>query len=148
MQVVGSILFGADAAIAEWVRERIPAMAGRDFGVCSALGVVRGEHLIGGVVFSNYRHPDIEISAAFTTSAWWQPRVARAIFAYPFVQLKCARLTLSTGRKNKRARRFAEHAGFRLEGVQRRGLDGREDRMLYGMLMDECRFLRDTSHGR
>ncbi len=144
VQVLDAVLYGADAHVLAFMRDRLPSV--RDWGPCAALGIVRDGTLIGGVVFNNF-HPevgDVLISAAFDTSAWFRPRTVRRVFAFPFDHLGCARLSDHVPRKLKPARRFAEKAGFRLEGVKRRGFDGRQDLMLYGMLREECRFLKEA----
>lgn len=140
--VEDGILFNADAAVLAFMREHLSRV--KDWGPCSTLGVLRDGALIGGLVFNNY-HPemgDIEISAAFTTGAWFRPRTLRRVFAFPFDDLGCRRLTDHVPRKLKAARRFAEKAGFKLEGVKRGGFDGRQDLILYGMTRAECRFLK------
>jgi len=136
--IIGSILFGADEFVSNLVASRIKHMQA-PFGPCTALGIVRGGNLIGGVVYHNFRGHDIEASIAIDRAAFlpW-----RALFAYPFEQLGCARLTAFTGRKNKKARKLLENLGFRLEGVHLRGLDGITDAMSYGMLRDDCRWIK------
>jgi len=136
--IIGSILFGADEFVSNLVASRIKHMQA-PFGPCTALGIVRGGNLIGGVVYHNFRGHDIEASIAIDRAAFlpW-----RALFAYPFEQLGCTRLTAFTGRKNKKARKLLENLGFRLEGVHARGLDGITDAMSYGMLRDDCRWIK------
>jgi RimJ/RimL family protein N-acetyltransferase len=145
--VVGSVLYGADYEVAQFVWQRIKHLQNHPFPFenATALGVVRtigGEpRLIGGIVFNNYRGFDIEMHGAFDVPDWCRPTTLRRLFAYPFVQLGVTRMTTITGRKNKSARRIDEFVGFKLEGTVRRGLDGREDAMIYGMLRNECKFL-------
>jgi len=146
-ELVGSVLFGADDIVTEMVRLRIPHMRESSFGPCTALGVVRRGELIGGAVFHNYRGHDIEMSAAFDRPDWCLPQTVRTLFSYPFVQLGCIRMTTITGRRNKRARSANERNGFKLEGVARRALDGREDAFIYSMLREECRWIpQPTRH--
>lgn len=135
------LLFGADAAAAAWVQARIPGC--RDFGPCAALAVVRDREVVGGVVFSNFRPEagDIEVSGAVAPGFRIGPAGLRRALRYAFVQLGCRRITARTGRRNAEARAFLERLGFRLEGVQRGGFDGRQAMMLYGMLKEDCRFL-------
>lgn len=140
--IIDSLLYGASEVVSEFVRARIPHMQGHTFGPYRAIGVIRGNALVGGVVFHNYRHHDIEMSGAFDTPRWCLPQTLRDLFAYPFIQLGCARMTTITGRKNKRARSADERLGFRLEGVARRALDGKQDAMIYGMLREECRWIK------
>jgi RimJ/RimL family protein N-acetyltransferase len=146
MRLLGPILYGADDAVAGFVAARIPH-AGEGFGACTALGVVRDGRLTGGIVYHNWRGRDIEVSAAFERADWARPSVLRALFAYPFDQLGCARMTALTGRANGRARRFLEGVGFVREGVARQALADDHDMMIYGMLRRECRFLKGYDHG-
>lgn len=142
MQLVGSVLYGADAQVAAMVADRIPAVRGKGFGDCTALGVVRSGELVGGVVFTTFQGHDIHAHLAFDTPRWATPQTLRQLFSYPFGQLPCVRMTAPIGRKNKHTRRFAEWLGFELEGVMKRGLDGREDLMIYGMQREQCRWVK------
>lgn len=144
--LVGSVLHGADDVVAAFVQSRIPHLNGQPFRDFRAFGIVRGADLVGGVVFTNHRPnlygDDIDVSIAVDPSDWCRPSILRALFSYPFGFLPCARLTAYVGRKNKRSRKFCEGLGFKLEGVRRKAADGREDLMYYGMLRDECRWIR------
>src|SRR5689334_17844169 len=103
--VVGSILIGADALVGGLVKSRIPHMRGREWGPHTALGVVRRGKLVGGVVYHGYRGFDVQISAAFDEIGWALPGTLRALGAYPFLDLKVERVTVITGRKNRKARK-------------------------------------------
>lgn len=143
--IIGNVLYFADGFVSEFVRGRIRHMEDRQFGPCSALGVVdKDRNLLGGVVFHSYRPQDgdIEMSAAFDHPRWAMPHTLRRLFQYPFVQLGCGRMTTITPRANKRARRFDEGLGFKLEGVIRKAVMG-QDACVYGMLRSECKWLKD-----
>lgn len=141
--LIGSILFGADELVGAMVKARISHMRGRDWnGGYRALGVVRRGVLLGGVVYHDYRTFDIMFSGAFDRVGWALPGTLRSLFAYPFLDLDVRRMTACTGRKNKKARKTLEGLGFRLEGVCRRGLDGFDDACIYGMLKENCKWLR------
>lgn len=130
------------APVAAWVAARIPHVGdAARFGPCAAIGFVRGHALCAGAVFTNYRGHDIELSFAAADPRWARRGSLRAVFHYPFRQLGCARVTAVTGRANARARRLTAGLGFTLEGVIRRGLDGRDDALVFGMLREECRWL-------
>lgn len=134
------LIIGWDAAVARWVGEHLGI---HDFGPCTAIGIIDGKgELIGGVVYNNYRHPNIEATIASTTPRWCQRQIMAAIFAYPFRQLGCARITAVTEHTNRRARAFLRRVGFREEGVMRRGFCA-ADAVIHGMLADECRWLDD-----
>ena len=140
--IVGSILLGADDLVSELVASRIPYMRNHSFGPCTALGVVRRGVLIGGAVYHNYVGHDVQVSIAFDSPGWALPGTLRALFDYPFNQLGCARMTALIGRSNKKSRKITEGLGFKLEGVHRKGLDGSEDAISYGMLKEHCPWIK------
>jgi hypothetical protein len=131
--IVGSLLLGADELVGEMVKSRV------------AIGVIRRGQLVGGVVYHAYRTFDIQLSAAFDTVGWALPGTVRALLAYPFNELGVSRVTAFTGRKNKKAKKLLTDLGFTLEGVAKRGLDGIEDAFAYGLLREDCRWLK---HGK
>lgn len=138
--IVGSVLYGEDETVGRFVMERA-CVSIRDF---SALGVVRDGQLVAGVIWHNYRGHDIEATIASDTPNWAFPSTLRRLFAFPFVQLGVVRVTSIVSRENKVSQRFCEGLGFQLEGVCRRGMDGKTDAMIYGCLRGECRVLRRT----
>lgn len=145
--IVGSLLYGADQIVIDLVRRNIPDMGERNFSHPVGIGVVRKGQLVGGAIYHDYRERDgdIEMSAAFLTPAWCLPQTLRDLFAYPFTQLDCVRMTTMTTRKNKAARSFDERAGFKLEGVLRKAFNKKNDIMIYGMLREECRWIKDKA---
>lgn len=145
--LVGSILIGADALVGEMVKSRIPHMRGQSFGEHTTLGVVRRGRLVGGVVYYGYRGFDVQISAAFDQVGWALPGTLRALSTYPFLDLKVQRISVLTGRKNKKARKLLCGLGFRFVGVARRGLDGNEDAFIFELLKENCKWLKDRTHG-
>ena len=149
MQLVGSVLYGADALVARLVAQRIPHVAGRGgFGACTALGVVRGGVLLGGVVFHNFSGATIEMSGAFDRADWIRPATLRRLFAYPFLQLNCRNLVTVTPRRNKRARKLDAFLGFRVVGVVADGF-GADDAVIYQMPRNQCRWLKEReAHGQ
>jgi hypothetical protein len=141
-QIVGSVLYGADMAVAEWATTRLgPVLSGRKPDVQVALGVVRGNEIAAAFLFFNYRPEiDIEVSVASDNADWCRPATLRRLFDYPFRQLNLPRMTSIVARDNKRCRKLCEGVGWKLEGVARKAYDGRKDAMIYGMLREEARF--------
>lgn len=132
--------------LTEMVGQYLNEQTGAEFapGTYSAMMVVNDDKdFVAGVVFSNFRGTDVEVSCAGETPAAWRPHVCRAIFQYVFDQLGCVRCTSITVKGNKRARDFLTRLGFQLEGNVRLGYDGRRDALIYGLLRSECRFLTD-----
>jgi RimJ/RimL family protein N-acetyltransferase len=145
--IVGSILLGADALVGDMVKARIPHMRGQEWGPHAALGVVRRGTLVGGVVYHGYRGFDVQISAAFDHVGWALPGTLRALCSYPFLDLKVGRVSVVTGRKNKKARKLLRDLGFRFVGVAKRGLDGTEDAFIFEILKEHCKWLKDRPNG-
>ena len=67
-------------------------------------------------------------------------RLLRATFTALFSQV--VRLTALIDPGNRRAIRNATAMGFVVEGLCRRGIDGRRDGLTFGMLREDCKFLR------
>lgn len=136
------LVFNDDFAVGEWVARRIPHVgSSREWGAFRAIGIARGDQPIAGAVYNNSRGFDMEISFAADSPRWATRGMVRAILAYPFVQCGCTRLTAVTAKRNKRARRLVEGLGFKQEGCLRRGLDGRQDAILYGLQHEQCRWI-------
>ena len=115
-------------------------------GMYQAMMVINdNDDFVAGIVISNFRGTDCEISCATETSAAWRPAVMKAVFSYIFKQLKCVRCTSITTKQNKAARAFLEGLGFVLEGNLRLGYDGFKDALIYGLLAVECRYLSENN---
>lgn len=139
------IHFGDDALVAEWVTQRIAHVD--SFEGAKTLGVVGDDGSpLGAVVYHEFRGNDIQMSCAAESAAWLSRRILKAIFSYPFVQLKCRRVTAMTPAKNKHTRDFLEGVGFTQEGIMRQGFDS-DDCVVYGMLREECKWIEGKNHG-
>lgn len=119
-----------------------------DYKMCSGFAILNDKgQFVAGVILSNYRKHDIEISCATETSAAWRPHIMKAVFQYVFGQLGCTRCTSIVTKKNTRCRSFLNGLGFTLEGNVRRGYDGKRDALVYGLLAAECRYFTGVSDG-
>ncbi len=136
--IIGSLLVGADAEIAEMVRQQMLYVT--SFGKCSAFGVVRNQKLIAGVVFNHYHKFDVQMSAAFFGGPL-PPSALRALCEYAFGQLNVRRVTSITGKKNRKARKALRIIGFIEEGTARYALDGVQDAVQYGLLRENCKWI-------
>ena len=141
---------GMDAMVIEWVAARLD-MPPADFLPCTAVAVVHGAEMLAGAVYYQFR-PNahggtMEAALASVSPRWCTRAVLASLFAYPFAQVKVARLQVSIAKKNKPARRLAERLSFKLEGVGRRLWDGRQDAVIYSMLPEECRWLQAQRNG-
>jgi len=103
------------------------------------LAVMDGERLVGVVSFFNYRWPNIEVGFYCDDYRWALNRDGIAqVFAYPFVQLNCRRVTALIDKKNLRARKMVQRLGFKEEGKLRKASE-RGDMFIYGLLPEDLR---------
>jgi RimJ/RimL family protein N-acetyltransferase len=123
--------------VADWVRGKLPQFLGWN-GSFVAIGYERSGVLVGGVVFTQYAHPNIVIACAL--EAPLTRRFLRGIFYYPFRQLGVRRVTALIDAKNTKSRQLVEHAGFVQEGLMRDAAPD-DDVLIYGMTRSECRWL-------
>lgn len=128
--------------VVTWANERMPPTDTEK--AQSVIGVEdpKTGELIAAAIFHNYKGHDIEIGFCADSPRWAQRGVIRAIFHYVFDQLGCIRLTTITGENNARARRFDEYLGFVQEGIHPHGMAPGETAISYGMMKDQCRWLR------
>ncbi len=113
------MLYDQSEAVARWAGERLGI---ENWGPCTAIGIVRDDHLVGAAVFNNYVWPNIEISFVTTSRHWGTPQCVRAIMRYPFLQLGVRRLTSTTSEDNRPTRAFLLRMGFKQEGLHRDAL--------------------------
>lgn len=145
IQVVDNVLYGADADIKEFVRRRLPHVGEGFAPDATALGVLLHGKLVGGVVYDRFGethgHANIFMSAAMDHPRWARRSVLHRLFAYPFIQLGCRRMTTVTTPDNQAAIKADLAMGFQIEGVLRCMFPGDVDGIVLGMLREECRYL-------
>lgn len=139
--------------IASFVADRCPGLINEsDFGShYAAFGFQRKGELLAGVVFYNYvewkgRPVDVEIALAAVSPRWCSKRAISQIFYFAFHTLGVKRVSARVARQNKRARRFIEGVGLKLEGKKAKGFDGFQDLMFYGLTKRECKWLGLRPH--
>lgn len=141
-----NLVFGQDAQITAWAAERIPHVD--SFGdKAVAIGIAGADGMpAGAVIYHEYRGNDIQMSCAAASRRWLSRGVLRALFFYPFEQLKVERVTAFAPAQNQSTRHFLEGIGFKMEGIMRRGFKN-DDCVLYGMLKHECKWLKGNKNG-
>lgn len=131
--------YGRDKEVIKFVGDRVDE---NDFGSAIGIGQYKDGKIIAGVVYNLYNGPSICMHVASEPGTRWLTRdFLFRVFAYPFIQLGCNRVTGLVRTDNMEARRFDEHLGFKQEGVIRKGASDGTDMILYGMLLEECRWL-------
>lgn len=126
-------------------------LAGERLGIkrgwekCRSFGVVRSNELVAIIVFSEFRHPNIEATIWSSSPRWATHHVLRAVLQYAFQTLACKRITATTEATNHPARGFLCRLGFRQEGVHPDALPT-GDAVTFGLLRkDAARWLAEES---
>ena len=134
------LLYGSKDTVIEFVKSRLNPDID-NFGLCESIGIIdKSETLIAGVVYNNFYGRDIQATIASRNPGWASHRVLHAIFAYPFIQLGCSRITAQTRSSNGHARQFLLRLGFQQEGILRNWYEN-EDAIVMGMIKSECRWI-------
>lgn len=134
------LVFGHDAAVADWVAERIAHVgSGAAFGPLSAIGVARDGQMIAGIVYHGHMaaYRTGEISFAADTPRWATRGVVRALLHVPFVQYGYRRLSAVTRHDNEPAARLLTGLGFKREGTAREFFAPKSHGVIFGMLAKE-----------
>jgi RimJ/RimL family protein N-acetyltransferase len=133
------ILAGQRERVRDYICSRIRDIYARPEQDYEAIGVVgRGGELIGGVMYTNYHEiapgeHDVWLTAA-GEPGWLTRGNIRVLIGYPFIQLKCIRLTSVIAKANSEARSLNERLGFQLEGKIRNGRGTGKHCLVYGLL--------------
>lgn len=129
-----------DRSVAEWVLLHFPEFNGR-YNVYKAVAFLdEQERICGALIMTDYKGFDADLSI-YAPGVAWDRTTLKALFDWAFNQLGLSRLTVRIEKKNKVSRRFVERIGWRLEGVIRKGYDGKRDACIYGLLKGDCKFL-------
>lgn len=126
------LIFGHDEALAQWAEQNFPELQGFARPLVS-IGIAHGDSLIGAAIYNQFYGHDIRFSLGALSAKWATKGTIRALLAYPFHQVRVARMTAVTAKDNKRARRMLEGVGFRLEGTHPLAQDGKRTALSYGL---------------
>jgi L-amino acid N-acyltransferase YncA len=105
------------------------------------LMAVENGHVLGAVVYDSFTIYDCNITLAIKDRRCVTRRVISAVFSYPFLQLGLRRVSASVAADNEVSLRLMKRWGFRFEGLKIFG-DGLPDEFQFGMLANECRWLK------
>lgn len=126
----------------EWAVPRLNAGPGH-WDDASCLILERGGSITAVAVYNRwYPKNSVEISIAAIGGRWLTRPFLSAVFRAPFVEWEMRRVGSSIASDNHKSIRFCEHLGFQREGCIRQGAPNGQDLLLYGLLKNECRFLR------
>lgn len=93
-------------------------------------------------VYSDWHGPSISLHMAARQGALWAHEVVlHHMFAYPFQQLGCRRVTSPILARNKKSVALAHALGYKQEGCLREADPAGGDLLIFGMLRSECRWV-------
>lgn len=105
------------------------------------IATCRGDELLGGVIFRNYRKASIEVHMAGFDPYWITRNMVWAIAGYVFVQLKCEKAIAFIEETNTDSLAIALKVGFIEEArIRDACLDG--DLLILSLRKDDCRHLK------
>lgn len=105
------------------------------------------DEILAVVLYDGFNGYGCEMRIASTTPRWATKKTIREALAYPFVQLGCRRILAATESDNTRSAEFLFRVGFKLEGILR-FWKGEQHALLFGMLVEECKWLKEEKDGR
>lgn len=100
----------------------------------------RDDGTIRAILACEFKNPfDVHFSAAISDPSAITRRLLGAIFTALFA--RAVRVTALVSPDNERAIKTTRRLGFVYEGFMRKGVEGRRDALLFGMLREDCRWL-------
>lgn len=104
------------------------------------ISITLGGKLLGGVFYDTYVHRSIQIHIATFDPRWCHRRFLRAVFWYPFNQLKVERVYGPIRSTNKAAVDLAQRLGF-IEDARLKDAIPDGDLIIFKMERTNCRWL-------
>lgn len=140
----GSVIYGADAEISDWIAKRIPDYIQTPGAVC--LGVVRGDKIVAGVAFERCNGANIEASIAALPGSRWATRdTLFRLFAYPFWQLGVQAITVLVPLPNLVSLNLATKLGFERIALVPFAAPGGVPLVVLQMYRDRCKWIAEPA---
>lgn len=113
-----------------------------------AIGIVKDNKLICGVVYTNYSinsktgsPHSIEMSIFSIDKSWCNRHNLRVFFGYPFIQLGLKRVQTTCSADIEGVIMFNKRLGFKKEGYHREAFHDGTDAISWSMLKSECKWV-------
>lgn len=147
---ITKLVYGHNEIIAKWVATELkqPLNCYQN-GMYHAVGVIKNDRIIGGIVWHNYHNAYngepllIEVTIATIDKMWCSRHNLCELFGYPFIQLGVKRVQATCNKKSKHVRKTLERLGFKFEGIVRQGHPAGGDAAHYSILKNECKWLKN-----
>lgn len=144
--LIGNVLFGFDADVSAWVAQRIPGFTPTKDA--RALGVVRDERLIAGVVYERWNGVHVEASIAVDHPGWATKDTMFRIFSYPFNQLGCVAISVIVPSSNIQSLNLATKMGFEPEALVKYAAHDGSSLVIMKMFKENCRWIGNGKRRR
>ena len=136
---MAEIVFDQKHRIGAWVAHQVGQNA--DWGSFYAMGVVRGDEIIAGVVINNMNGANATCHIAIAYPTKMIIPLFEHVCEYAFNQCKLKRITGMVPSNEPKILAFDKHLGFEEEFVMKDGAPGADMHILV-MRPDTCRWLR------
>lgn len=98
------------------------------------------------VLYNEY-YPGIDIRVHAAGEGTWLNRTTLDIFfGWPFRDLGLRRVSAVAAKKNHKSRNLIKKLGFVEEGCVRKGAENGDNLILFGILKEECRWLKEVEN--
>lgn len=128
-----------DTAVTRWVEERTGVTFLPPY---TNFGFMKGDRLVGGVVFHMWTICDVELGAALEPGGI-NRRIIQGIARYVFQGEGKRRATIVTPASNLKAQEAAKRLGFKFE-CRKSDLYPTEDGIVFRLLRSECKWLNNA----
>jgi RimJ/RimL family protein N-acetyltransferase len=133
-------VYQREAETYEWVRSINDTV---HYGFRCA-GMKRNGEYVAAILLDRFDAVECQIHIASAPGVMWAtPEACRRAFTFAFKTMGRWRLTSEPAVSNSRAVRLNRHLGFVEEGLKRHACADGGDRMVFGMLRDECRWIKE-----
>jgi RimJ/RimL family protein N-acetyltransferase len=109
-------------------------------GEVIGLGLERDGRWVAAVAYHERQSHNVNASIAALPGSLTK-HYMKAIFDYPFNYLKVSRITSCVRPGNAASITWNKRVGFTYEGCQRKGYPDGEDKLIFGMLREECKWI-------
>jgi RimJ/RimL family protein N-acetyltransferase len=139
------LLYGEDRHISKWCA----AQFGQNedyFEPCRAIGIVKNGNIIAGVIYNNQKETQgtpymLEMTVASIDKQWATRHNLKALFSFPFIQLRLKRVNTQCDSQNEGLIMFNKRLGFKEEGRHKNAFPTGSDAISFGMLKEDCKWL-------
>jgi hypothetical protein len=138
--MTAQLVFDRKQEIGDWVAKETEQSAG--WGSFYAMGIMRGEEIVAGVVVNNYNGTNATVHQAVKGFSKLVPKLFECVADYAFNQCELKRLTGMVPTSMPDVIAFNHKHGFEDEFVMKCGAPDGEDLQVMVLWPENCRWLK------